>query len=706
MEFNQKIVSQHFLGIVFLLQIVMYFALFLNFPILRQAVGLIYLTFIPGIITIKLLKLDKLGTLEFILFAVGFSVAFLMVAGLVLNSFGAGFGLSLPLSTLPLSLFLNTLILVGAVAAQFREDKTIKQQAPAGKLAFSPLAVLLILLPVLSVVGTYLVNVTGDNSILLLMITAISLLFIAIAFFERPAFEKLYPIAIFMIALALLFHFSLISDYIVPYGGDSPVELFTFRTTQLNSYWNPVLPFAVGDQPLGRMNAMLSVTVLPTVYSNMLGMDPTWIYKLVYPLIFALLPIGLYLLWQPYIGKKFAFLAAFLFMAQSTFYTEMMALSRQSIAELFFVLLFVVILNKKIKLQSKYFAFVIFSFGLIFSHYALSEIFLVLIFVAWLASAWFFKRPSVNLQLGMVVFFFVAMFCWYIYTSGSIVFDSFITFTNYVYGQLGDFFNPLSRGTSVLTGLGLAGSPSVLNTISRIFAYVTELFILIGIVSLITRKTKFRFDRDYAVFSLVAMLFLAALTIVPGLANTLNMTRYYHILLMLLAPFCIVGIWAFVNFIAKKEKALAVSLLAVVILVPYFLFQTNYMYEVAKTDSWSIPLSRDRMSPLRLYGDFGYIDDFSVYGAQWLHSSVPYQNNITADNGLFTSLTAYGLVYRGYVTEIRNDTIIRPEEYAFLSYISINYEKQAWNGTLDIVLNQTNIIYSNGGSEVRVAHSK
>jgi uncharacterized membrane protein len=297
------------------------------------------------------------------------------------------------------------------------------------------------------------------------------------------------------------------------------------------------------------------------------------------------------------------------------------------------------------------------------------------------------------------------MFSWYIYTSGSIVFDSFLTFANYVYSQLGDFFNPLSRGSAVLTGLGLTESPSLLNTISRGFAYLTELFILIGIIGLITRKTKFHFDRDYAVFALVAMAILAALTIVPGLANTLNMTRFYHILLMLLAPFCIVGIWWFVKLISKKQRTLIVSLLVIVVLVPYFLFQTNYVYEVAQADSWSIPLSGYRMNPLRLYGDFGFIDDYSVQGAVWLHSSVPYQNNITADNGLFTSLTAYGLVYRGYVTELRNDTMLHPDEYIYLSYISINYEPQAWNGTLNTLLNQTNVIYSNGGSEVRCAHS-
>ena len=87
----------------------MYISLFLNFPLAREVIGIFYLTFIPGLIFIKLLKLE-LDTLEFILFSVGFSVAFLMLSGLVINQFGSIVGFSFPLSTLPLSLFVNTLI--------------------------------------------------------------------------------------------------------------------------------------------------------------------------------------------------------------------------------------------------------------------------------------------------------------------------------------------------------------------------------------------------------------------------------------------------------------------------------------------------------------------------------------------------------------------------------------------------------------------
>ncbi len=701
MNCNSNFLSQHLLSVVFFLQLIMYISLFLDFPLVRQSVGIFYLTFVPGLIFIKLAKLEKLKTIEQILLAVGFSVAFLMIAGLAINQFGPLVGLSFPLATLPLSLFLNTIILIGAAVAHLNEDKGVKQQVNAGNFGFSPLVLLLALLPLLSIIGTYYVNASGNNQFLILMFITVTALFTLLAYFEKPALEKIYPFAILMIALALLFHFSLISNYILPFGGDSPVELFVFKNTQLNSLWSPVLSFAVGDQGLGRINAMLSVTILPTVYSNMLGMDPTWVFKIVNPLIFALVPIALYLIWQPYIGKKFAFLAAFLFMAQSTFYTEMMALNRQLIAELFFVLLLFVILNQKIKLKTKYLSFMFLSLGLIFSHYALAEIFLILITIAWITSVYFLKRPSFNLQFGMIVFFFVAMFFWYIFTSGSIVFDSFLTFIGYVYSQLGDFFNPASRGAGVLTGLGLVQSPSFLNTVSRVFAYITEFLIVIGVIGLVTRKTKFQFDKDYTVFSLVAVAFLVALTVVPGLANTLNMTRFYHILLILLAPFCIIGIWTFAKVVSRKERKLLVSILVIAVLVPYFLFQANFVYEVAKSDSWSVPLSKNRMSPLRLYGDNGYIDGYSVYGAEFVSKSVPYQNNITADNGLYTALTAYGLVYRGYVSELRGGIVLYPGQFMYLSYISINYEKLYWNGSILPVLNQTNIVYSNGGSEVR-----
>jgi uncharacterized membrane protein len=369
------------------------------------------------------------------------------------------------------------------------------------------------------------------------------------------------------------------------------------------------------------------------------------------------------------------------------------------IAELFFVLLLLVLLNKKIKGEVKFLSFAVFSVALIFSHYSLAEIFLLFIFIGWLASV-YLKRPNFNLKSSMILFFFVAMFAWYIFTSGSVVFNSFTAFATQVASQFGQIFTPASRGAEVLTGLGLTQSPSMLNTIGRGFAYLTEIFIVVGIAALVLKKTHFRFDRDYAVFSLVAVAFLVALVVVPGLANTLNMTRFYHILLMFLAPFCVIGIWSSIQFVFKHEKKILFSLLIVVILVPYFLFQTNMVYEVAKSDSWSLSLSGYRMSPMMLYGQFGYIDSYSVYGAEWISNNVPYQRSFVADYGFLSALTGYGRIVPQYIGDLGNTTLVYQGEYVGLSPISVNYQKLAWNDTLIPMLNQTDLIYSDGGSEV------
>jgi uncharacterized membrane protein len=698
-SFKENIVSKHFLAIVVILQVIMYLTLFFGMPLARITIGIAYLLFIPGLVLIKLLKLDSLGTLESVLYSVGFSVASLMLAGLLINQFGGLIGIEFPLSTLPLSLFVNTAVLIGAAVASLRRSpRRLTQQDK--KTTFSPSMLLLVLIPALSAIGAFYVDATGNNSILLLTIIAIAGLFVVGVLTNRS--PKIYAFAILMIALALLLHVSLISNYILPNGGDSPVEMYVFQNTQLTSHWNATFTF-LSDEAYGRYNAMLSITILPTVYSNMLGLDPTWVFKIIYPLIFALVPVGLYWLWQPYIGKKLAFIAAFLFMAQSTFFTEMLALNRQMIGELFFVLLLLTLLNKNVKREGKFIAFAILSFGLIFSHYALAELFLFLILAAWATSAFYLKRPSFNLQLSMIIFFFVAMFVWYIYTSGAVVFQSFMTFTGYISAQLGDFLNPASRGATVLTGLGLTESPSLLNTVSRGFAYLTEIFIVLGVIALFTKKSPFRFERDYIVFSVLTVAFLVMLTLVPGLANALSMTRFYHILLMILAPFCVVGMWMTAGYLSKHRRQMQQVVFAVLvigIIVPYFLFQTNFLYEVAGTTSWSIPLSGYRMDPLQLYGYDGYIETWSAHGAEWVSKYVPYEYNLVADNSLFTALPAYGHVYRGYMTELTNTTVLKPGEFTFLSYISENYEPRVSNGTYPAVLNQTSVVYSNGNSEV------
>ena len=698
-----KWIKRDFLIVIMFLQLMVYVTVFFDIPIARQVLGLFYFTFLPGFVILKLLKLDKFDWAETVLFSVGLSIAFLMIAGLLINEFSFIFGFSQPLSLVPLMIVLNSLILMGGVLVYLKsEDVEIGKSESTER---SPFVLLFLCLPILSIVGAMYVNAYGNNLLLLFMIISISVLLIVGVLSKKLLPSKLYPFAVLMIAIAVLYHSSLISNYIVPFGSDVPWEYFIFKTTENSARWSSTVPFFW--DLYGRFNAMLSITILPTIYSSLLNIGPAWVFKMLYPLIFSFAPLGLYQIWQTYVGKKYAFISAFLFMAQSTFYTEMLGLNRQMIAELFFVLLLLVIVNKKMKPVNKMICFMIFSFALLTSHYALAEIFLFFISFT-LVSLIILKRPSKNITVPMVVFFFVVMFTWYIYTSGSATFDSFLESGDYVYRQLGDFLNLATREETVLRGLGLESPPTIWNTISRIFAYFTQAFIVFGFVGLVTKRTRIHVEKEYFIFSSTAMAFLAMLILVPGLANTLNMTRFYHILLFFLAPFCVVGAELIVKLLSKREKEFAVSALLLIVLVPYFLFQTNFVYEVTGSDSWSIPLSGYRMNALRLYGLYGYTDAYSVYGAQWLSKNVNFKNSaLYADvSSRNTVLTIYGMIYSGYVNTLSNTTTVADNGVVYLSTLNvvegvIPFGKLSWNSSeLSPIFDNLNKVYTNGGSEV------
>ena len=694
--------ARDFLVVILLLQSIVYATVLFDVPVARQAIGFLYLTFIPGIVILKLLKLDKqLDGLETVLFSVGLSVAFLMLAGLLVNEFGFLLGISEPLSLMPLMTILNSLILVGGILACLRSDGVKFWEAKT--LGLHPLTLVLTGLPILSVVGAMWVNAFDKNLILLFMLIAISLLFVLGVISKKLLPPKLYPLAVLVIAISLLYHSSLVSNYI--YGTDIHLEYFVFKTTQDSGHWSSINPY-FGDIGYGRTHSMLSVSILPTIYSSLLNMDSTWVFKIIFPLIFSFVPLGLYHVWKGYVGKKYAFISAFLFMAYGTFYTEMLGLNRQIVAELFFVLLLLVVLNKKMKQPSKMVCFMIFSFGLVTSHYGLSEIFLFFISLTFI-SLFVVKRPSRKITAGMVVLFFVVMFTWYIYTSGSAVFDSFLEFGDYVYSQLGEFFNPASRGQTVLRGLGLESPPTIWNVISRVFAYVTQFFIVVGFFGLITKRVRVHFERNYFTFSFIAMAFLAALILVPGLANTMNMTRFYHILLFFLAPLCVLGVEFLVRFVFKRKKEIWASILLLIVLVPYFLFQTGFVYEVTGSESWSMPLSKYRMDKVRLYY-MGFVDEQSVFGAQWMSENIDVKHaQIYADGvSRYKVLTSYGMIYEGDINVLSNTTILATNGTLYLSKLNVFYGKivgtnYIWNSNeFSSLFNEMNKVYSNGGSEI------
>jgi len=665
----------------------------------------IYLTFIPGFIILKILKAEELDQLEKALLSIALSISFCMLSGLLINELYLLFNLSNPLSLMPLLVTFNVFSVFGTLTVICREKgmkpfdvKNIRQ------IIFS---VPFVLLPVLSIIGAIQANIFGNNIFLLSLIIVIAVAFIIGVISKKFLTLNPYAPLTLVIALSLLYHISLISNYIVSLGSDVPVEYAVFKITITNAKWSHIFPLSPQHLGYGRLNSMLSITILPTIYSSLINIDPTLTYKILYPLIFSFVPLTLFKLWQRRLGSMKAFVASFLLMAQNTFYTEMLGLNRQMIGDLFFALLLLVIMKGELKRLQRITFFIIFSFSLIVSHYGLAEIFWMFLCLALLYSL-LFKRQLRNITSMMVVLLGVMMFVWYIFTSNAAVFDSLISYGNYVYSQLNEFFTIESRGEVVLQGLGLEAPPTVWNHFSRIFAYATEVFIVIGFIGLATRKIKSNFNLEEYLFIVAAITFLSALILIPGLANTMNMTRFYHILLFFLAPLFVIGAEFIAKFLFKHKKEFGFSVLVLIILTPYFLFQTGFVYEVVKNQSWSLPLSGYRMDPVFLKWAMRYFYESEVIGAIWMAKYVVSNNSMTYADAVSTSslLNGYGMMIYGVnMGRLSNVTNFLPGSYIYVNKLNVVNNIIITDtyllNTSDLrIFDFSNKLYSNGNCEV------
>lgn len=275
----------------------------LQIPILRQVVVFVSLTFIPGILIIRIFKLHKLGNIETLLYSVGLSIATLMFTGLLMNTVYPFFGIPGPISITPLIITISVVVLVLCVLSYMRDKDFSDPSYIDIKNILSPTVLFLCLIPFLAIFGTYLVNYHENNVLLLLLLIIIAFIVI-LAAFDKFIPRKIYPLAILMISLSLLFHDSLLYPYIS--GGDVNLEYHVYKLVEMNSYWDSTSPSA-------SYNAMLSVTILPSIYTYLLNIDGTWIFKIIYQVVFSLVPLGLYLAYKKQTDEKTAFLSVFFF---------------------------------------------------------------------------------------------------------------------------------------------------------------------------------------------------------------------------------------------------------------------------------------------------------------------------------------------------------------------------------------------------------
>ncbi|MBT9151299.1 MAG: hypothetical protein DDT40_01490 [candidate division WS2 bacterium] len=336
-----------------------------------------------------------------------------------------------------------------------------------------------------------------------------------------------------MIAISLLFHNSLISMYLVEWA-DIAWEYYFSNTVLANSLWDATIP--------SNVNAMLSISILPPIFAEVCNLNLTWVFKIIYPLLYSLVPLGIYYVVRQQTADKIAFLASFFFMSMFGFFTDMLGLARQQIAELFLVLLLLLLIDKRIGKSKKVGLSIAFSFCLVVSHYGLSSMFLlILIGALGLLSfkIWDKKQEKKNMvTLTFVALYITLVLAWAMNITGSSIFHTLVFIGSSTISDITHFLDPrFAQGLYILLGEPI----TPLGQLHKIIHLITQFFIAVGILMVLLNQKQRKIEREYLALAVLAFGFCLAGLAIPHFAATVNTSRLYHITLLFLSPFCVIG---------------------------------------------------------------------------------------------------------------------------------------------------------------------
>ena len=713
-------------------------ALGFNVPILRQVIGFIYLTFIPGIIILRILKLHKLGIVETVLYSVGISVAFDMFVGLIINSLYPHFGITNPISIWPLICTITAIQVFLLVLACKRDGNFSISSHFNWRNMFSLPVLLLVLLPLLAALGAEIVNVFHSNILLMVIIPFIAIIPVLMAF-NKFISRRFYVLALLVVALALLFQNTLISRFLT--GSDIRIEYYFANLVNINSYWNSSIS--------NSYNAMLSVVMLAPMYSKICNVDLTYVFKTIYPIIFSLVPIGIYEVCRRQISARVAFISAFFFVSVATFYLVITSTARQQIAELYLILIILLMVNKTINLRARRILILLFGSALVVSHYGVSYIFMFLLitslFILFLSGRLFVHvraresgdnvlqnttharamksvPPTGNRTITMtfVFYFILAGLSWYILQSGSVVFYYVVLIGNKIAtGFISEFFRP--GASEALSILMTVASP--LREVNKYLQLFLQFLIAIGIFNLLIHWKRQEFDEEYSAFALGSFALAAAAIVVPYLSGALNTERLYHITLIFLAPFCVIGAIVMYRLLSKKrgEPWFVLKFMSLLLAV-FLVFNTGFVYEMAQNNENSISLSQNSIiehgnAEEKVVFYANYSPDQDVLSAEWISKYTSGDSEIYAtftNAGGAYPLQSYGMISQERMYPLTPSTQdMQKLSYVYLQTVNVvdhlgmvvqqqgNEPLQSFNmEEISPLLSKADKIYSNGSSDL------
>ena len=713
---------------------------FFNVPILRPVLGFVFLTFVPGLLILHILKLNKLGLVEKIILSVGLSISFLMLFGFIANSVSLALGYRAPLSFFFLLVLFSGAAFVLAVVALIRNRNVpLSFSNPRLTTKEKLLLILPSLFPLLSIAGMYIMNLTANNALLMFLLFLIPAYVIFILFYRKKVPARLYPGLIYLTGISLILMVSLRSNHIL--GSDIHLAYYTFQTTLDNQSWSVAAPTLV--------DTLLSVSLLPSVYHIFLNINQEYLFKILFALLFSIAPLAIYIISRKYIGDFYAFIASFFYMSQ--FYFLWATSSAQtSMSILFFTLIIMVLVHDDINELAKRILFIILAAANIMSHYSSAYIFLSLLFLTWLGmqiipliilrkrkavassgnpgvghnphSLVSDKVPLSNVAttnsratrvtrtwlkrgvtLSIVQLFFIMFFFWYAQVTVS-AFGAGVDFIQHTLMSLNEWFLLESKGPEVAAAVGQIDLPTIPQQIKLVFSWITVSFVALGVLSTMVRYKRTvalpgsahsapgflqsKFDIEYFVLTLACSAVLVLVVVLPYVTKGYNMGRIYFQTMAVLAPFFVIG-----GIMVAKWLRARPHWVVLLVLIPFFMSTTGTMSQIFR-----VPASVTLNSAGAEYKVL-YVHEQESRAAKWL------KGYGWEGMDLYTTVGRRMLVSQAGITERQNKLLDsrHQESESPEGYIYLGYEDIAVDGAVtrhpDIFVDKSKI-YASGGAEI------
>jgi uncharacterized membrane protein len=594
-----------------------------------------FLLFVPGAGIMRLFRLHGTGMARSVMYSLGLSLILLMFIGFFLNILHYVGIMESPLTIGPINVAF--LAIMGLITfAVIKRDTGYRMPTAASLLDHRVfLSVALAILPPFAVLmGTHLTAFDGDRTMMQLIV--IGLCLIPIAVMSRRI--KNYDLLILSASISFLFQRVLMTNYLMGY--DIFTEYAAARITITNGWWNVLAH--TGLEGAGA-NTALSVVTLAPMLNNLTGIGLIDLLKIVYPFAFAFLALGVYKAAQSQLGTNAALLGAFLVIGYQSYYNLLSQMAKQEIAELFMVILLLVLTESALSIRSRKWLAAVCLLGVIVSHYGMAYIAMGFVggmfglsflsaffkkrhpgeglgrrFISSIKGWWEDQRSMEIMSIFLLLLYVVVFFTWYSIT-GSGVMLSFV--------QSGSEYIPISEASAGYTlsqfdalEFLLINYGSGFHNIEKYLVLTAQILSVVGLVHLVlNRKTLYtKVNKDFVNMAILAMLILVACYVVPGFSKLLYFGRFFHLTSIFLGAFVLLGVVAIAravgDLLPNRKRNISVDsrkLLAVctVFVVAFTLFNTSVMY--IATNDYSNSFTLDEATSWAIYSDT------DVQGAKW-----------------------------------------------------------------------------------------